>query len=156
MQKRNPRRRFEAKPAKMMAQYRDDREDELLDAVVTEVALAARADGRIDAAERSQALDFLHRKKVPTVFTPAETLERFERRVRELDEPGGPVRALKHLRRHAERSLARVIINAGQEVAAADCPIDPREQHILQLIWITLGGPLPALDSWANEAGKIE
>ena len=78
-----------------------------------------------------------------TVGTPAEILETFEHRVRELNEPGGPVEALKHLRRHAEGSLARVIIDAAQEVAAADRRIDPREQHILQLIWITLGGPLP-------------
>ena len=61
----------------------------------------------------------------------------------ELHEPFFSKEALNHLRCHAEGSLARVIINAGQEVAAADCRIDPREQHILQLIWITLGGPLP-------------
>jgi tellurite resistance protein len=140
MQKRNPRRRLEAKPAEMMAQYWDDRADELLDAVVTAVALVARADGRIDAAERSQLLDFLHRKGSLSVFTPAEILDMFEHRVRELNEPGGVVGALSRLRRHAERSLASVIIKAGQEIAAADCRIDPREQHVLQLIWTTLGG----------------
>jgi len=68
-----------------MAQYRDDRADELLDAVVTAVALVARADGRIDAAERGQLLDFLDRKG--TVHTPAEILEMLENRVRELNEP---------------------------------------------------------------------
>jgi tellurite resistance protein len=156
MQKRNPRRRFEAKPAEMMAQYWEDRAAELLDAVVTAVALVARADGRIDAAERGQLLDFLHRKRVLTVFTPAEILEMFEHRVRELNEPGGPGGALNHLRRHAERSLARVIINAGQEVAAADGRIDTREQHILQLIWTTLDGPLPAPDPWDHHAGKTQ
>ena len=102
---------------------------------------ATRTPHEMDA-ERGQLLDFLHRKRVLTVFTPAEILEMFERRVRELNEPGGPGGALKHLRRHAERSLARVIINAGQEVAAADGRIDPREQHILQLISTTLDGPL--------------
>ena len=143
MRMRDTRLRFAARPAEAMAQYRDDRADELLDAVVTAVALVARADGRIDAAERGQLLDFLDRKGILTVHTPAEILEMLENRVRELNEPDGPVGALKHLRRHAERSLARVIFNAGQEIAAADCRIDPSEQHILQLIWITLGGPLP-------------
>jgi len=107
MRNSDTRRRFGAKPAEMLAQYWDNREDELLDAVLTAVALVARADGRIDAAERSQLLDFLHRKGILTVFTPAEILETFEHRVRELNEPGGPVEALKHLRRHAEGSLAR-------------------------------------------------
>jgi tellurite resistance protein len=153
MRNSDTRRRFGAKPAEMLAQYWDNREDELLDAVLTAVALVARADGRIDAAERSQLLDFLHRKGILTVFTPAEILETFEHRVRELNEPGGPVEALKHLRRHAEGSLARIIINAAQEVAAADRRIDPREQHILQLIWITLGGPLPRPAARSSRGG---
>jgi tellurite resistance protein len=156
MQKRNPRRRFEAKPAEMMAQYWDDRADELLDAVVTAVALVARADGRIDATERSQLLDFLDRRGILSVFTPAEILDIFERRVRELSEPDGSVAALKHLRRHADRSLARIIFNAGQEIAAADCRVDAREQHILQLIWIALGGPLSPPASRPDPAGKIQ
>jgi tellurite resistance protein len=155
MGKRDNRRRFAVKPAEVMAQYWDDREDESLDAVVTAAALVARADRRIEAAERSQILDFLHRDGSLNIFTPAEILEMFEHRVRELNEPGGPVGALKQLRRHAEHSLARVIMNAGQEVAAADHRIDPREQHILQLIWTTLGGPLPRLAARPNRLGKM-
>ena len=104
MGKRDERRRFERKPAELMAQYWDAREDELLDAVVSAAALVARADGRIDGAERGQLLDFLERRGILSVFTPAEILDTFERRVRELNEPGGSVTALKHLRRHAERS----------------------------------------------------
>lgn len=154
MRKREPRRRFEARPAEMTAQYWDDREDELLDAIVTAAALVARADGRIDAAERGQLLDFLHRKGIPIVFTPARILEMFERRIRELNEPGGAIGALKHLRRHAKRPPAGVIIKACQEIAAADCRIDPREQHILHLIGITLGGTLPASAVRPNRAGN--
>jgi tellurite resistance protein len=155
MGKRDERRRFERKPAELMAQYWDAREDELLDAVVSAAALVARADDRIDGAERGQLLDFLERRGILSVFTPAEILDTFERRVRELNEPGGSVAALKHLRRHAERSLARVIFNAGQEIAAADCRVDPREQHTLQLIWITLGGPLSAPAARPDRAGTI-
>jgi tellurite resistance protein len=62
MGKRDERRRFERKPAELMAQYWDAREDELLDAVVSAAALVARADGRIDGAERGQLLDFLERR----------------------------------------------------------------------------------------------
>ena len=91
MGKRNERRRFESKPAELMAQYWDAREDELLDAVVSAAALVARADGRIDGAERGQLLDFLERRGILSVFTPAEILDTFERRVRELNEPGGSV-----------------------------------------------------------------
>lgn len=72
MRNRDTRHRFRAKPAEMMSRYRDEREDELLDAVVTAVTLVARADGRIDTAERCQLLDFLERKGILKVFTPAE------------------------------------------------------------------------------------
>jgi tellurite resistance protein len=154
MRKRDPRRRFEAKPAEMMAQYWDDQDNKLLDAIITAAALVARADGRIDAAERGQLLDFLHRKGILIVFKPAEILEMFERRLRELNDPGGAISALKHLRRHAKCLPAAVIIKAGQEIAAADCRIDPREQHILHLIGITLGGTLPASATRPDRAGN--
>jgi tellurite resistance protein len=153
MRKRKTRRRFEARPAEMMAAYAEYREDELLDAAVSAAALVARADTRIDAAERRQLLDFLEREGVLSVFTPAEIIEVFERRLRELNEPGGAVATLRQLKRHAERPLARVAIDAGEEIAAADCRIDPREQQILQLIRLILGGQLVRSASRPNTAG---
>ena len=138
MGKRKTRHRFEAVPGELMAAYSEYREDELLDAVVTAAALVARADARVDPAERGQLLDFLDREGVLAVFTLAEAIEFFERRLRELDEPGGAAAALRHFRRHADGPPARVAIDAGEEIAAADCRIDAREQQMLQLIRIVL------------------
>jgi tellurite resistance protein len=155
MRKRKTRHRLEPRPAEMMAAYSEYHENELLDAAVSAAALVARADARIDPAECRQLLDFLGREGVLSVFTPAEVIEIFERRVRELNEPGGGVAALRQLKRHAERPLARIVIDAGQEIAAADCRIDPREQQMLQLIRLILGGQLVQSASRPDRAGGI-
>ena len=155
MRKRKTRRRFEASPAEMAAAYTEPREDELLDAAVTAAALVARADTRIDAAERGQLLDFLDRKGVLSVFTPAEIIDTFERRLRELNYPGGAAAILRHLKRHAERPLARVAIDAGEEIAAADRRIDPREQQMLQVIRVVLSKRSALPPSRLDLAGRI-
>jgi len=116
----------------------DHGEEELLDSVVTAAALVARADGWIDPVECAQLLDFLDRNDFLSIFTRADVRDAFERRIRELREPGGPMAALVRLRRHAGCGLARLVIDVGEEIAAADCRLDSREQHILQLIRITL------------------
>jgi tellurite resistance protein len=134
MPKRNSRRRSKATQAAIVAAYVDDREDELLDAVVTAAALVARADGWVQPVERGQLLDFLDRNEFLSVFERADIVGAFECRIRELRQPGGPAAALARLARHAGHAPARLAIDAGEEVAAADCRIDPREQRVLHLI----------------------
>jgi tellurite resistance protein len=132
-------------PAEIVAAYRDDREDELLDAVLTAAALVARADGRVQPVECGQLLDFLDRNEFLSIFTRADILSIFECCIDELREPGGPAGAVARLTCHAERLPARLIIDAGEEVAAADCRLDPREQRVLQLIrTILCASPSPS------------
>jgi tellurite resistance protein len=105
------------RPSAILDAYLQDREDEWLDAVVTCAALVARADGWVDPAER---------------------------RVRDLLEPDGAAAALARLRRYAGQAFARLMVAVGEEVASADCRIDPREQRVLQLIRASLGeSPAP-------------
>jgi tellurium resistance protein TerD len=115
------------------------REDELLDAVVTAAALGARADGWVQPVERSQLLDFLDRKEFLSIFAREEILDAFERCVRRLREPGGLMAAVERLRRPATHLPVRLIIEVAEEVAAADCRLDPREERILELIRTALG-----------------
>jgi tellurite resistance protein len=131
-----------------MAQYLDDRNDELLDAVVTAAALVARADGRIEPAERGLLVDFLDRNGFLSVFTRNEILDAFERRLRDLDEERGAETAVDSLGRLAGRSPARLVIGAGKHIAAANGHSHPVERHMLQLIRYALGrGPAPTAPS---------
>jgi tellurite resistance protein len=141
MEKHGTRYRFDTTAAEMMAAYWEAREDELVDAVVTAAALVARADGRVDAVERERLLDFLDRDGILSAFARAEIRGIFERRVREQGEPRTVMAALRQLGRHAEHPLARVIIDAGEEITASDSHIDPRERRVLQLLRIVLSAP---------------
>jgi tellurite resistance protein len=141
MPNRNLRNRSKAAPAEIIAAYLDDRQDELLDAVLTAAALVARADGWVQPVECAQLLDFLDRNEFLWIYTRDDILGAFESRVRELREPRGPAAAVARLARNAERLPARLVIDAGEEVAAADCRLDPREQGALELIRTALGAP---------------
>ena len=151
---RNTRKRSRLTPAELMAQYLDDRNEELLDAVVTAAALVARADGRIEPAERGLLVDFLDRNGFLSVFTRNEILDAFERRVRELDEERGAETAVDSLGRLAGRSPARLVIGAGKHIAAANGHAHPVEQHMLQLIRHALGrGPAPSVPAPDGSGG---
>jgi hypothetical protein len=49
----------------------------------------------------------------------------------------------------------RIVIDAGEEIAAADCRINPREQQVLQLIRLILGGRMMRAASRSDRAGSI-
>jgi tellurite resistance protein len=146
MPNRNTRNRSDVTSAEVMAAYLDHRNDELLDAVSTAAALVAGADGRIEPVERGQLIDFLDRSELLSVFTRAEILDAFDRGLRELREPGGLATALERFRRHAGRPLARLLVNASEEVAIADCRLHPREQNVLELMRHVLEEPSPSVE----------
>ena len=154
MSHRNTRRRSRLTPAEVMAQYLDDRNDELLDAVVTAAALVARADGRIEPAERGLLVDFLDRNGFLSVFTRDEILDAFDRRVHQLGEERGAETAVDSLGRLAGRSPARLVIGAGKHIAAANGNSHPVERHMLQLIRYALGrGSAPSATSLDGTGG---
>jgi tellurium resistance protein TerD len=122
-----------------LAAYMRDRADELFDAIITAAAMVARADGWIDPVERSQLLGFLNRNGFLAVFTREEVLDAFEDRTRQLAERCGAEVAIGGLRQLAGRSLARLVVDAGTHVAAADGRLHPGELHALALIRMALG-----------------
>lgn len=143
MSTRNPRNRLPMAPAEITAAYLDDRDDTLLDAVVTAASLVACADGRIAPAERRLAIDFLADAGFLSAFTRADILAAFDRRVRELEEEGGGRTAVESLARFAGLPPARLIVNAGEQVAMADGHLSPPELHVLRLIRVALAAPNP-------------
>jgi tellurite resistance protein len=145
MPKRKSRNPADNTPAEGRLAYLEYCESELLDGVATAAALVALSDGRAEPVESGQLVDFLDRSEFLSIFTRGEIIDAFERRIRELKEPGASTHALQQLARHARRPLARMIVDAGEEVASADCRLDPREQRMLQLIRIILAAmPAPS------------
>jgi tellurite resistance protein len=108
-----------------------------LDAVVTVAALVAGSDGWVDPAELSQLHDFLDRHGFQSLAR-VDLRDSFERRMRELREPGGFETALADLGHYERRRLSQLVIEAGEEIAAADGRLDPREDDVLRRIRIAL------------------
>jgi hypothetical protein len=65
------------------------------------------------------------------------------------------VLVLKRLARHAANPLAPMLIDAGEEIAAADCRLDPREQRMLQLLRIILSqGSAPSAPRQGRQGAR--
>ncbi|MGH7058696.1 MAG: TerB family tellurite resistance protein [Acetobacteraceae bacterium] len=133
--------------AEILAAYRNERDYELLDAIVTAAALISRADGWVQPVERGAMLDFLARNQFLPPFARESVLALFEDRMRDLREPDGAIMAVIRLRDYARRSSNSVglIVDMAREIAAADCRLDPREQSLLQLIDSALYAELSSL-----------
>ena len=110
----------------------------LFDAIVTVAALVARSDGWVHPAQLPQLHDFLGRHGFQSLLARVDLRDSFERRMRELREPGGFEAALAHLSRYEGRRFSHLVINAGEEIAAADGRLDPREDDMLRRIRIAL------------------
>jgi tellurite resistance protein len=109
--------------------------DRGLEAIVTVAALVAGSDGWVDPAELSQLHDFLERHRFQSLAR-VHLRDSFERRMRELRAPGGFEAALANLSHH--ELLSHLVIDAGEEIAAADGRLDPREDDILRRIRIAI------------------
>lgn len=120
--------------AELAAAFHESREDELFDAIVSAAALMARADGRVEEVERAQLLDFLERQDLHWMFDREEALAQFDRRVRELREPDEQLATFTRLRRYRDSRAATLILGVCDEIAVADCRLDPREDRLLRLV----------------------
>ena len=140
MPNRHTRDRLGMSAAEITAAYMDQREDELMDAAVTAAALIARADGSVEPVERSEMLDVLRRNGLLSVFTRFELLDAFESRIRQLEEIEGVEAAVDDLRQLAGRSTARLVVETGERVAAANGHVHGRELQMLRLIRMAVSG----------------
>ena len=137
MSKRTASPRFHESTAEIAAAKLRADKGRVFDAIVTVGALVARSDGWVHPAEFSQLHDFLDRCGFQWLAR-IDLRDVFERRMRELREPGGFETALANLNRQKRRSLSHLVIDASEEIAAADGRLDPREDDMLRRIRIAL------------------
>jgi tellurite resistance protein len=129
--------RFHESTAEIVAADLRAEKDRGLEAIVTVAALVAGSDGWVDPAELSQLHDFLERHGFQSLAR-VDLRDSFERRMRELRTPGGFEAALANFSHYERRRLSHLVIDAGEEIAAADGRLDPREDAILRRIRIAL------------------
>ncbi len=126
--------------AEIMAAWEQERDDALLDAVVSAAALVASADGYANAVERDAAACFLARNGRLAPVTRADIVDAFDHCLRHLEHSGIET-AVDSLRRMAGRAPARLIIDTAEHIAAADGNLHPGEMHALRSIRKALSAP---------------
>jgi tellurite resistance protein TerB len=130
--------------------YFGNHDQRVMQALVTAGALVALADGRVEAIERDELVDFIDRQGfVPTISRRC-VAQTFDDRVRQLEDRDGAKVIVESFRPLAGLSLASVVIRTAERVAAADRKIHPGELRALKLIRLMLmalpsNGPPPML-----------
>ena len=124
--------------AELKAEYLDQHEEELMQALVTAGALVALSDGRVDAVERDELLNFIGRQELANSISRHEVAEAFDNCVRQLADRDSADVIMQNLTPLAGLSLASVVVRTAERVAAADRQIHPGELQALELIRLIL------------------
>jgi tellurite resistance protein len=135
---------------KLVAEYSDYRDEEVMEALVTAGGLVALADGRVETVERDELLNFIDRQQLVPSISQHDIAHAFENRLRQLEDRDSVQAIVDALRPLAGLSLASVVIRAAERVAAADRKIHPGELQaikLIRLIMTTLTAMRPAVPS---------
>jgi len=130
-------------PTEVIAAYREYREHELRDAVITAAVLMASAGGSLPSIERHHLIDVLADEGFLFAFTREELLEAFERELRDIRQAKGLTAGVDRLKRFAGNPLADFVTAVAEEIAAVDCRLRYRKQPMLTLVRTALGVPFP-------------
>jgi tellurite resistance protein TerB len=116
-------------------------DEDLMQGLVTTGALVALADGRVQAVERDELVNFM--QQLMPAISGDEIGELFDHRVRELRDRGAVAVITEKLRPLAGLSLASVVVRTAERIAAADRQIHPNELQAIRLIRLFMAS-LPA------------
>jgi len=109
--------------------------DELIvKALVTVSAFVALADGRLDAIERDEAVNYIERQRLAPTISRERIAEFFDARARHLEDRDFADLIAEALRPVAALSLTFDVVRIAELVAAADRHLDPNEAQVVSLI----------------------
>jgi tellurite resistance protein len=112
----------------------DHGDKEVMWALATVGALVARADGRIDAVERDELVNFVDRERLVPTISAHDIATAFDSCVRQLEARDGAHVVTEVLRPLSGLSLASIVVRTAERVAAADSQIHSGELEALKLI----------------------
>ena len=117
---------------------RRDRDEDMLQALVTAGAPVALADGELAPVERGELLSFISEQGFVPTISEHDAAAAFDNRVRELEDRHGASVILESLRPLAGLSMASVVVRTAERVAAADRKIHRGEQRALEVLRLVL------------------
>jgi tellurite resistance protein TerB len=117
--------------------------EQVMHGLITAGAVVALADGRVDAIERDELVNFIDRQQLVPTIPKHDIGEAFDQRVRQLKDRDSAKVIMESLRPLVGLSLASVVVRIAERVAAADRPIYPSELQALELIRLIMTCPPP-------------
>jgi tellurite resistance protein len=124
--------------ANLVADHLDQRDDEVMGALITTGAFVSLADGQVETSERDELVNFLDGRQVVPGMSKREIGEEFDRRVRHLRSGDKIAMVVEALRPLAGLSLSSVVVRIAELVAAADGHIHPNELMAIKLIRLVM------------------
>lgn len=120
--------------AEMVADYLDQRDEEVMQALVAAGAFVALADGRVKAVERDELVNFLAGQWVAPETSRHDIGQVFDHRVRQFGGGDNLKIMVEALRPLAGLSLSSLVVRTAERVAAADRHVHPDELQAIRLI----------------------
>jgi tellurite resistance protein TerB len=123
----------------------------IVKALVTVSAFVALADGRLDAIERDEAVNYIERQQLAPTISRARIAEFFDARARDLEDRDFADLIAEALRPVAALSLTFDVIRIAEQVAAADRRLDANEAQVISLLRLI---SMPAAGSQAVDSAS--
>jgi tellurite resistance protein len=111
-----------------------DCDEQVVKSLVTVGAFVALADGRVEAIERDEAVNYIDRQQLAPTISRRRIADFFDAQARQLEGRDFGDLIVEALRPVAALSLAFDVIRIAELVAAADQHLDPNEAQVIRLI----------------------
>jgi len=117
----------------LVAEYFDQRDEQVMHVLVTAGAFVALADGRVKDIERDELLSYLDAQDLVPI-AQQEIVVAFDNRVREIEDRGSANVIVDAFRPLVGRSPSSILVGVAQRVAAADGYLHPNELQSIEIV----------------------
>jgi tellurite resistance protein len=148
------RKRSSIMPADLVAEYFDQRDEQVMQALVTAGAFVALADGRVKDVERAELLSYVEGQDLVPTIARQEIVEAFDNRVGEIEDRGSVKVIVDAFRPLVGRSPSSFLVRVAERVAAADGYLHPNELQSIELVRLIVTKP-PSDRSKSSGGGSL-
>jgi tellurite resistance protein len=120
--------------ADLVAEYFDQRDEQVMQALVTAGAFVALADGRVKDVERDELLSYVEAQDLVPSIGQQEIVDAFDNRLREIEDRGSANVIVDAFRPVVGRSPPLFFVRVAERVAAADGYLHPKELQSIELV----------------------
>jgi tellurite resistance protein len=127
--------------ADLVAEYFDQRDEQLMQALVTAGAFVALADGYVKDVERHELVSYVEAQGLVTTIARQEIVDAFDKRVGEIEDRGSANVIVDAFRPLVGRSPSSFLLRVAERVAAADGYLHANELQSIEIVRLIVTNP---------------